>query len=353
MIEVASQLSHGAFSLSLDIQLPSRGITVLFGPSGCGKTTLLRVIAGLEKGSAGCVRVNGATWQDDTLWLPPHRRQVGYVFQNPSLFSHLTVAENLAFGQRYARQSGPSLAEVAGTLELDSLLQRRTTELSGGEQQRVALGRALLAGPRLVLLDEPLSALDLASKARLIPFLENTLHLFDIPALHVTHSPDELVRLADHLVLMDNGRAGLQGPMVKVLSALDSPLAALDDAFCVLSGRLIEPRLSGLSTVESAAGNLLHVPFSAREAGNPVRLKIQARDVSLCLEKQQNTSILNILPAVVEEISEISSTGNCTIRLDLAGDKLLARISGFSREHLNLNPGTRVFAQVKAAALLH
>lgn len=338
--------------LDVRFQAPGNGVTVIFGPSGCGKTSLLRTIAGLEHASEGLVRVNRETWQEKRMWLPVHQRRLGYVFQQPGLFPHLSVRDNLLFGARY-QAGGIGADQVVAMLELGSLMMRPVATLSGGEQQRVALGRALLANPRLLLLDEPLSALDIGARGRLIPFLESALHALEIPALYVTHSADELVRLADHLIVMEAGQVVTAGPMAEVLAAMDTPLAVMDDAFSALTGHLAEPAAPGLSMVVSTAGHCLQVPGNLSSAGRPVRLRIQARDVSLCLSKPENTSILNILPAIVEEVSKVSASGQCTVRLDLGGERLLARISDYSRQQLQIVPGLAVFAQVKAVAVIH
>ncbi len=352
MIEIRTQLQLADFRLEVDCQLPGRGVSVLFGPSGSGKTSLLRSVAGLEQQAVGRVEVNGQVWQEPGFWLPAHRRGVGYVFQQAGLFPHLSVRNNLLFGAR--RRGGTSLNQQAiiKTLELEPLLDRGVHDLSGGEQQRVALGRALLSRPGLLLLDEPLAALDIASRSRLIPFLENALHLLDIPALYVTHSTDELVRLADHVVVLEQGRVITSGPLVEVFADVSTPLSRLDDAFSVLPGRLLASHLPGLSSVSTAAGNVFHVPQTPRMEQVSVRLKIQARDVSLSLEKSEKSSILNILPAIVEQVSEVKTSGSCTVQLDLAGDRLLARISDYSRQQLQIEPGRHLYAQVKAVALL-
>lgn len=352
MIEASCQLERPGFRLSVDVTMPASGTTVLFGASGSGKTSLLRCIAGLDRAARGTIRVNGQAWQDGKSLLPVHRRGVGFVFQQPSLFPHLSVAGNLRFGARLRSGGSLEARQVIDTLALEPLLPRRVADLSGGEQQRVALGRALLSDPRLLLLDEPLAALDIVSKSKLIPFLENTFHLLDIPVIYVTHSVDELVRLADHVVVMEQGRVALSGAPVEIFSRLNTSLAQHDDAFSVLTGQLMPSgQLPGLSTVSTAAGNILHVPPTA-VSGQKVRLKIQARDVSLSLERSKKSSILNILPAVVEEVCENTASGSCTVRLDLKGDKLLARISSYSRDQLQIEPGKQLFAQIKAAALL-
>jgi len=354
MIDIKSYLQRADFTLDIECSFPGQGVTVVFGPSGCGKTTLLRTVAGLEPASQGRLAVNGQVWQDHSASqsLPAHDRGVGFVFQQPGLFSHLSVLDNLLFGCR--RRGAGRLASdtVIATLQLESLLQRSVDDLSGGEQQRVALGRALMSNPRLLLLDEPLAALDVSTKARLIPLIENALHLLDIPALYVTHSTDELVRLADHVAVMKQGQVVANGPLLEVFANIDTPLANVDDCFSVLKGHILDNQLPGLCAVQTDRGNLFHMPQGHSSNSQRVRMKIQARDVSLTLEKSQKTSILNILPAVVEEISEASAMGNCTVKLDLGGDKLLARISDYSRQQLDVKPGVQLYAQVKAAALL-
>ncbi len=354
MIVIRSTLQLSDFKLDIDIELPGQGVTVVFGPSGCGKTSLLRTVSGLEPRAIGRLTINGQIWQDHATgrWLPAHQRGAGFVFQQPGLFPHLSVLGNLLFGQRRRGAGQLDQSAVINTLELDHLMDRPVTELSGGEQQRVALGRALLSNPRLLLLDEPLAALDAHSKYKLIPLIENALQLLDIPALYVTHSSDELVRLADHVALMENGKVTATGPVLEVFSNLDNPIANVDDSFSVLRGAGVGEQSPGLEAVCTDRGNLFYVPQGSVAGVHQVRLKVQARDVSLTLEKPIKTSILNILPAIVEEVSNPSSLGNCTVKLDLNGDKLLARISDFSRQQLRVEPGLHLFAQVKAVALL-
>jgi molybdate transport system ATP-binding protein len=354
MISIQCTLQRADFKLDIDTELPGQGVTVVFGPSGCGKTSLLRTVSGLEPEARGRLSIDDQVWQDDAsgIWLPAHERGVGFVFQQPGLFPHLSVLDNLEFGLRRRGAGRLDRDGVISTLELGPLMGRSVTELSGGEQQRVALGRALMSNPRILLLDEPLAALDAGSKSKLIPFIENALHLLDIPAFYVTHSSEELVRLADQVVVMEAGQVVTSGSLIEVFSDFDNPLSLVDDSFSVLRGTAVAGQLSGLWAIRTEAGNLFHVPQGSPGGKQQVRLKIQARDVSLALEKPQKTSILNILPAVVENVSQASPLGNCTIKLDLSGDKLLARISDYSRQQLRVEPGVRLYAQVKAAALL-
>jgi molybdate transport system ATP-binding protein len=368
MLEIDFKLSRDDFDLHASAKIPASGVTTIFGPSGCGKTTLLRAIAGLEPAVNGTIEFNGQQWQGYDVNLPVHKRQIGYVFQAPCLFPHLSVRDNLLFGaskhiRETARGKAPtpqasavkplSFARVAKLLGLEHLLSRRTQGLSGGEQQRVAIGRALLSNPALLLLDEPLSALDANSKKQLIPFLESTLQALEIPALYVTHSSQEVARLADNLLLMDGGEVKAIGPLQQMLGTLQSPLIEADEAFTVLKGVLGHESRTGLTTVTSEAGNLIHIPMSSRPSGSEVRIKIQASDVSVCILKPEKTSILNVLSAEVDEISNITSAGNKTVKLNLAGETLLAKISAYSCEQLQLRPGLVLYAQIKSAALVY
>lgn len=356
MIEAALQLSKHAFRLQADFSLPGSGVSAIFGPSGCGKTSLLRAIAGLEPSATGSLSVNGQQWLSGDSTLEVEKRGVGLVFQDPSLFQHLTVEENLLFGRKRLRnvKQSTDFKELVNSLELEHLLARRPEGLSGGETQRVALGRALLAQPRLLLMDEPLSALDQTARVRLMSILEEFLQHIDIPVLYVTHSSDEVARLADNIVLLADGTVTASGPLQQVLGAIDSDLSRSDTAFSVLEGSIASQQLAGLTTVDCGNGILFRIPQPANGAvsGSRARLRVRARDVSICLEQPQHSSILNILPAVVEELAPEASTGSRLLRLDIAGNRVLCQLSEYSVQQLGLAPGQAVFAQIKSASLL-
>lgn len=351
-IEVEVSLQKDSFRLEAVFSAPARGVSVVFGPSGCGKTSLLRCLAGLEPAAKGRVSVSGQSWQDGPQFMPVHRRRLGMVFQEAALFSHLSVCGNLEFGARRRGGDLARLPEIAEMLGLRQLLDRKPNSLSGGERQRVALGRALLSGPELLLLDEPLSALDAGARTKLMPFIENALHAYEIPAIYVTHSIDELARLADHVVLMEAGRVVASGSLRDSLTTLESGLTRIEEAFGVLHGQVVGSAVAGLSSVLTSGGRLMLLPDTGLPVGTPVRLRIQARDISICLERSEKTSILNILPVVIEAISSPGKSGNITLRLALGEETLLARISAHSCIQLGLQPGQQVFAQVKAAALI-
>ncbi|WP_339545913.1 molybdenum ABC transporter ATP-binding protein [Pseudomonas sp. RA_35y_Pfl2_P32] len=357
-IHVRLQLHYPDFSLDVDLDLPGRGVTALYGHSGSGKTTCLRCIAGLERAEQGFVQINDEVWQDShhKRFVPPHKRALGYVFQEASLFPHLSVLANLEFGWRRIPRSQRrvDMAHATQLLGIGHLLDRHPQHLSGGERQRVGIARALLTSPRLLLMDEPLAALDSQRKSEILPYLERLHDELDIPVLYVSHSQDEVARLADHIVLLSAGKALASGPVGETLARLDLPLALGDDAGVVIDGQVSDYNLDyQLLTLQLPNSQLsvrvAHLPLAL---GKPLRFKVQARDVSLSLHAGEQSSILNRLPVTV--VSEIAAdnAAHVLVRLDAAGTPLLARITRFSRDHLQLHPGQALWAQIKAVAVL-
>lgn len=349
------RLQRPDFLLDVDLQLPGQGVTALFGPSGCGKTTCLRAIAGLDR-AAGRVEVNGEPWQDDAtgLWLPTHQRQLGYVFQEASLFGHLDVRHNMEYGLRRLAPARRrvSLDQAVELLGLSALLTRMPHTLSGGERHRVAIARTLATSPRLLLMDEPLAALDAARKAEVLPYLERLQRSLDIPMLYVSHSPDEVARLAAQMVLLRDGRVMAQGPTAELMARLDLPLARGDAAAALVQGQVLAHNARDhLLSVSFSGGQLHLVTSQPRPVGDSVRLRVLARDVSLALSAAQDTSILNVLPATVQALAE-DGPAQMLVSLDLNGCTLLARITRKSATALQLRPGLHVYAQVKGAAVL-
>lgn len=343
------------FLLDVDLHLPGHGVTALFGPSGCGKTTCLRAMAGLER-AQGRVAVNGEVWQDDTTrqWRPTHQRALGYVFQEASLFPHLNVQRNMEYGLRRvpAHRQRVALEQAVELLGLGALLARMPQTLSGGERQRVAIARALAASPRVLLMDEPLAALDMARKAEVLPYLERLHRLLDIPVLYVTHAQSEVARLAAHLVLLDGGRAIAQGPTATLMARTDLPLAQGDDAAALIEGRVLQhDARDHLLTVAFAGGQLQLVSTRACTPGEPVRLRVPARDVSLARTRALDSTILNLLLARIARLAP-DGPGQVLVQLDAGGTPLLARITQRSCAALGLAEGQEVFAQVKGVALV-
>ena len=354
-IKATFKRTVGDFSLDVDVLLPGRGVSAIFGPSGSGKTTLLRCMAGLERAPGGFLSVNGAVWQDDAkrLFKPVHQRSLGYVSQAANLFAHLSVQGNLDYGLSRIPQAERkvSLSQVVDLLGIDKLLARQPSTLSGGEAQRVAVARALATSPQLLLMDEPLAALDMQRKAEVLPYLERLHTELSIPVLYVSHAPDEVARLADHLVLLDAGRVVASGSTRELMTRLDLPLAHGDAAAAIIDAVVtrVEPAYH-LSHAEFAGGQI-SLLNSTLQIGQRVRVRVQARDVSLTLQHQQGTSVLNIFAATVAGIST-DSPGQVMVSLDAGGSALLARITQKSLDALKLQPGRQVFAQVKGVAVL-
>ncbi len=359
MIDAHLRLQRRDFQLDVALALPSQGITALFGPSGCGKTTLLRALAGLER-AAGRVALEDEVWQDDTTgcFVPTHRRPLGYVIQDAALFPHLDVRGNLNYGRRRATGTSKRIAfdAVIDLLGIEHLQARRPSTLSGGERQRVAIARALATGARLLLMDEPLAALDAARKAEILPYLERVHRELALPVVYVTHAMDEVARLADHLVLMHEGRILAAGALTKLMARPDLPLARLDDAGVVINAEVAEHDVLHGMTRIAFNGSSLWVGQSATLPGQPVRARILARDVSVTRHRPTETSILNVLPVVLGSVQRESSTALLRLRAGNGAPQgqwtLLARITSKSLDALNLQPGDALHAQIKGVALM-
>lgn len=344
---------HVGFKLDVDLDLPGTGITALFGPSGSGKTSCLRAIAGLERIASAQVSVNGETWQDEYVFVPVHRRAVGYVLQDASLFPHLSVRRNLEYGWRRAGQPGAvNFTQIVSLLGLDALLERRPHRLSGGERQRVAIARALLTQPRLLLLDEPLAALDAARKLEILPYLERLHQRLEIPAIYVSHALDEVARLADHLVLLDAGRVVASGDLQALLPRLDLSDRFSDDPSVVFEARVLSHDTTDHLSCLSFVGGELWVPLCAEAPGHVLRCRVHARDVSLARERPTASSILNLIRARVVECAPAQHPAQVLVKLDAGGVALLARITLRSWKTLGLAPGAEIWAQIKSAAML-
>lgn len=354
-IRARFRLDRGGFMLDVDLALPGRGVSALFGPSGSGKTTCLRAIAGLERAPGGYVALGDEVWQDEARgqFVPTHRRALGYVFQEASLFPHLSVRGNLEFGLKRVAAADRrfELGPVAAMLGIGALLERKPASLSGGERQRVAIARALLSSPRLLLMDEPLAALDLKRKQEILPYLERMHDELSIPIIYVSHAPDEVARLADHLVLLDAGRVVASGPLTETLARADLPPVFADDTGVVLETVLAGHEADELSRLAFEGGSLF-VGRRGEPVGSRLRCRIHARDVSIALERPQRSSIVNLLPAVVTATAGTDTPGHVLVQMRMGGTPLLARISERSRRELDIRPGVQVWAQVKAVALL-
>ena len=348
-------LAHPGFTLDVKVDLPGRGVTALFGPSGSGKTSFLRCIAGLERSSTGVLTVNGECWQDSSrrLFVPPHQRPIGYVFQDANLFAHLSVRGNLEFGiHRVPSEGRVAWDQAVALLGIEHLLERMPERLSGGERQRVGIARALLTSPRLLLMDEPLAALDVKRKQEILPYLERLHDELDIPVLYVSHAPDEVARLADHLVLLDEGQVVAQGALHETLARLDLPTAFGEDAGVVIESEIAGHDLGYHLTRLTFKGGDVLVAQRDEAIGHRLRFRVHARDVSLTLERAEGTSISNLLPVRVDEVVVADTPAHVLVRLDAQGTPLLARITRRSADQLGVTEGKALWAQIKTVALL-
>jgi len=348
----------GAFALDVAFAAPARGVTALFGPSGCGKTTVLRCVAGLQR-LDGRFALDGEIWQDGNLFQPIHKRPIGYVFQEANLFPHMSVRANLLYGHRRTVGRGvPETiheGEVVELLGIARLLDRSPQTLSGGERQRVAIGRALLSQPRLLLMDEPLAALDRFSKDEILPYLERLHDVLSVPVLYVSHDIAEVERLADHLVLLREGRVVASGPVQELQADPALPIARMPEAGVTLPAVVAgHDAAYGLTALDLAGGRLL-VPGDLGAAGTGRRVRIAATDVSLARQPSSGSTILNVMPARVvaaEPQDGVQVMAVVALGEDGQGARMLARVTRKSWEMLGLAPGQPVFAQVKGVALV-
>ncbi len=350
-VDIAHRL--GAFALEAAFEA-GPGVTALFGPSGSGKTTIAKAIAGLLTPDEGRIALGGDTLLDcgRRICLPPARRRVGVVFQEGRLFPHLTVVQNISFGARYAPRGAPGLgAEVIErTLGIGALMDRRPASLSGGEKQRVAIARALAMRPRLLLMDEPLAALDGPRKDEILPYLERLRDSGAVPIVYITHAVAEIARLADHIVVLRGGRAVRCGTAADVLSdPAMVPLIGVREAGSVLIARVTEANPKGLSRLAISGGEL-RLPGIEADVGKSMRIRILAQDVLISLEQPSGLSSRNILPAVVEAVHRGDGPG-VAVSLRLGEDRLLARITAEAMDELGLAPGTPCHAVLKATAV--
>tara|TARA_R110000787_G_scaffold89717_5_gene189785 strand:+ start:2553 stop:3629 length:1077 start_codon:yes stop_codon:yes gene_type:complete len=352
-IDIDLKLTRQGFSLAVSTSLSGAGVTAIFGRSGAGKTSLLRCIAGLDQ-ATGSVTVNGERWQSDCNFTPVHQRALGYVFQQQNLFPHLSVRDNLLYGFKRVAQSGRTIPfdEAVTLLGLEPFLNRMPQQLSGGQQQRVAIARALLTSPRLLLLDEPLSSLDTQSKEEILPYIERLNKNLGIPILYVSHSAMEVTRLADQMVLLDQGRVSANGAINELLTNPALPLAYGEDAAAILTGAVVaHDSKFHLSSVALPAGDIW-VAHTKLPIGRQVRLQIFARDISLALSKPSQSSIQNLLQGTIVSLNDTNEPAQVLVQVDLAGQHCLSRITRRAASTLKLRPGLPVYLQVKSVAVM-
>ena len=348
-------ISHAFDGFELDVSqtILLDGVTALFGPSGSGKTSVLNAIAGFLRPAAGQIRFGSTQWFSDAenSWTPPHRRNVGTVFQDAQLFPHLNVRENLDYADRRAdsKKNGHSYAQIVSAMALEPLLERRPQTLSGGEKQRVAIARTLLTRPDLLLLDEPLSALDNAKKGELLPFLETLKTDFALPTLYVSHDVDEVSRIADRVIMMEAGKVVAEGQTDEVLSrfGLEAGRNPYEET-STLTG-IINRTEDDLLAVKIGAATIWLAADVHLKSGTEIRLSIAARDVSIALEKPSEISIQNMISATIKSIHPTKRPAFQTVTLDIEGQTLQSRVTRKAVNDLALEPGRDVFALIKSA----
>ncbi|MCO6416845.1 molybdenum ABC transporter ATP-binding protein [Siccirubricoccus sp. KC 17139] len=358
MLEVALRHRFGpaGFALEAAFATPPQGVTALFGPSGCGKSTILAAVAGLLRPQAGRIALDGTLLLDTAtrLFLPPERRRCGMVFQDARLFPHLGVERNLRYGERRAPQdaTGPGFEEVVALLGLGPLMGRRVVQLSGGERQRVALGRALLSRPRLLLMDEPLAALDAERRQEVLPFLARLRDVAGLPILYVTHALEEVDALADALVLLEGGRVLAAGPVEELTARTDLPLARRRDAGVLLGCQVAETGQDGLTRLSFPGGALL-TTLPPGPPGTKLRLRLRARDIAVALAEPRDISTRNVLKARIAAIQPAPAPQEVFLDLAIGPSHLLACVTRDSVARLGLRPGLELWALVKAVTFEH
>lgn len=354
-IGVHHQFANSDFALDVDANIPAQGVTAIFGHSGSGKTTLLRLIAGLEPCQSGKIQINDQIWMDDKHNLPVHKRSLGYVFQESSLLPHLTVKKNLNYGIKRCpkKPSNDFYQKVLNVLGIKDLLNNMPQQLSGGERQRIAMARALLIQPEILLMDEPLASLDGPRKQEILPYLESLHQEFQIPILYVSHSVDEVARLADHILVLENGKLIHQGSVKDTFANLSLPLSDKTDTSVIIQGQIIEKdREWHLSRVQFEGGELW-VRDNGDDFNHPVRIRILAKDVSIALNNDSDSSILNKLAAVVLSILDDEDNAMGLVKLQAGKQTIYAQLTKKSIHLLQLQSGLSVWAQIKSVAIVN
>ena len=352
-IDAQFVLQRDNFTLAVNQALPGTGFIGVFGRSGCGKTSLLRCIAGLEQ-PTGTLKVNENIWQNEKIFLPTHQRPIAYVFQEASLFPHLSVAGNLDFARKRASQSIVTVAyeDAIALFNIASLLKRKPHELSGGERQRVAMVRALLINPQLLLMDEPLAALDFSHKQEILAYLEQLHRALAIPVLYVSHAIDELARLADYLLVLEQGQVIAADTLQTTLARIDLPLQRDDDRSVVIEAAIAARDQQWHLARAAFSGGDIWVKDIGEQIGTPVRIRILARDVSLALDQDHASSILNRVMATVTDVVADEDAAMCLVKLQAGTNTILARVTRRSLHGLNIAVGDSVCAQIKSVAIV-
>lgn len=348
-IRARFQLQKNNLDLSVDIDIPSTGITAITGASGSGKTTLLRLLAGLESSDSGSMCIDGFDWQDKKDFVPTHKRDISYVFQEDNLLPHLSVRDNLkyAHARSHTATSHPDLINI---LDIDNLMDSMPHELSGGERQRVAIARALGGSPRLILMDEPLSSLDQKRKNIILPFLERIHQKISTPIIYVSHSKEEILRLSDYIVEMDDGKVINQGASRDIINDIESINTQVMDFMSILPVKIISHNVKYGVTYAEFSNTQITIPHIVLEINSTHQIKISANDVSISLSRPSDTSIVNIFEGTIVDIK--SSEFKTNVYVNVSGFTIVSLISLKSYEDLKLNIGKKIFIQIKCMSLI-
>lgn len=345
---------NDSFQLDLDVELASHKVTAIFGPSGSGKTTILRCLAGFSP-CKGLIIVNGHVWQNEHKTLETHRRTLAYVFQEPSLFSHLTVKENLLFAQKRARRKKAivNFDELIPLMQLTTLLDQFPYQLSGGEKQRVAIARALLAQPDILLMDEPLAALDGKRKLDILRYLQTLQKRFHLTVIYVSHSISEIAQIADDVLVLESGKVISKGPVTDIFSQMEVVKKEFQQASSVILGQVVSVDAEHFLAKIRCRCGVFWVANDQLTMGESIRLHLLASDVSVALTQPSQSSILNVIESTVAEIDFQVDSPYVFVALANNGDRFLAKITRKSLSHLGLVVGQQVWAQVKSVAISH
>ena len=353
MLDFSFDFKKGDFHLQIQESIPTDSVTAIFGPSGCGKTSLLRALAGLDKYPNSTISLNDNTWQDQDSLLPTNQRDIGFIFQEPNLFPHLTVEKNLEFGLNRTAKNLQKIdfKSVVSVLNIQDFLKRNPRQLSKGQKQRVAIGRALLSSPKILLMDEPLSGLDTQSKSEIIPYLEKISQEFSLPIIYVTHDLAEISQFIDQVLFLENGRKTHFLPTAEAFNSLNSPLNKFHSPQSIIEATIDSHEPDYFLTTLTFSGGEITVSSIEKSIGKKVKVRIPAQGVSITLEKANATSVQNIFPASVCDI-RLTPKSKANIQLDSNGTKLIATITKKSLNELKLKNGLNVFIQVKSVELL-
>ncbi|WP_313699494.1 molybdenum ABC transporter ATP-binding protein ModC [Pantoea sp.] len=350
MLSLNFMQQQGDHQLEIDLQIPAKGITAIFGVSGAGKTSLINAISGLTQPQRGRIQLNDRLLFDaeQKITLPPEKRRIGYVFQDARLFPHYRVRGNLQYGMAPSMKA--QFDSLVSLLGLEALLPRFPLSLSGGEKQRVAIGRALLTAPDMLLLDEPLASLDLPRKRELMPYLQKLTKQVDIPMLYVSHSLDEILHLADNVLVLDEGKVKAFGPLERVWSSnAMRPWLPVSELTSVLRVLVLEQHPDYPMTALSLGDQHIWVSRVNQPVKTALRIRIASSDVSLALQPPQHSSIRNILPAQVVELLEVGDQVEVKLRIGIS--ELWARITPWARDELGIRPDQWLYAQIKSVSV--